>query len=173
MFRREGPGCVQGIDELTICNRLEGSDECPLEIQCEFRDTELTPDNHAFLHGQPTSKPGSWTNNKAMCDTKRCLDNLEAIAKYNSFEYEIYQNESKNRELVITDETDKKLAEDSFINAPTIFATNDNKYHVGKQNQKHGVCTIIYLSHGRWSEINSYIVKCKIDLIYRQTKSLG
>ena len=93
MFWGEGPGCIQGIAELTRCNRLEGSDEWPLEIQREFRETELTPDNHAFLHGQPTSKPGSWTNNKAMCGTKRCLDNLEAIAKYNSFECEIYQNE--------------------------------------------------------------------------------
>ena len=76
-----GPGCVQGMDELITCNRLEEQDEWLLEVQHEFRENSLSVDNHAFLHGRPTSKPGSWTNGQTTCGNPTCSESLQAIAK--------------------------------------------------------------------------------------------
>ena len=63
-----GLGCVQGIDELATRKRLEEQDEWPLQGQPEFRENCLSVDSHAFLHGQPTSKPGSWVNGQTTCE---------------------------------------------------------------------------------------------------------
>ena len=48
MFGRTGPGCVQGMDELTTCNRLEEQDEWLLQVQREFRGNCLSADSHFF-----------------------------------------------------------------------------------------------------------------------------
>ena len=48
IFWGSGPGCVQGMDELTTCNRLEEPDEWLLQVQREFRENNLAMDSHAF-----------------------------------------------------------------------------------------------------------------------------
>ena len=61
IFWGRGRGSVQGITELHECHRVEGDgNEWLLELQQQFREGALTTDNHKFLHGLPTSVPGSW-----------------------------------------------------------------------------------------------------------------
>ena len=49
---------LQGVTELVQCERCD--DEWLQEVQKEMRQGSLSADNHAFLHGLPTSVPGSW-----------------------------------------------------------------------------------------------------------------
>ena len=58
-FWGTGPGCVQGIDELTTCNRLEEQDEWLLQVQREFRENCLSIDSHVcFYMGDLHRSPG-------------------------------------------------------------------------------------------------------------------
>ena len=63
---------MNGVSELTICERHDNADEWLLEVQHEFRINKLSRDNHAFLHGEPTSVPGSFVNGKLTCDNPKC-----------------------------------------------------------------------------------------------------
>ena len=48
IFWGDGPGSVSAMNELTICERHEKTDDWLLEVQAEFRRNELTSDTHAF-----------------------------------------------------------------------------------------------------------------------------
>ena len=74
---------MQGMDELITCNRLDNQDDWLLEVQGEFRENCLSVDSHAFLHGQHTTKPGSWVNGQTTCGNHECSRNLDAIARDN------------------------------------------------------------------------------------------
>ena len=124
------------MDELTICNRLEEHDEWLLQVQREFRENNLSMDSHAFLHGRPTSKPGSWTNGQTTCDNPKCSEQLAAIAEDNSLECEKCKYEREKRKLVVTDKSDARLVQEVFRSAPAIFPNNDNKYHAGKMRSE-------------------------------------
>ena len=52
------------------CERFD--DPWLREAQEEIRCGNLSADNHAFLHGMPTSVPGSWCKGKALCGKVRC-----------------------------------------------------------------------------------------------------
>ena len=90
LFWGSGPGTVHGVSELTICERHDNADEWLLEVQEEFRENKLSSDNHAFLHGQATSKPGSSTNGQTTCGNTTCSERLESLAQYSSLECDIY-----------------------------------------------------------------------------------
>ena len=68
----DGAGTVQGLTELTICERHDNADDWLLEVQQEFRENQLSADNHAFLHGRPTSVPGSFVDGKLTCGQEEC-----------------------------------------------------------------------------------------------------
>ena len=72
-------GAVQGMTELTECKRLEDPDTWFLGVQDEFRRGALTEDTHAFLHGLPTSVPGSWLGGQVACGNQRCKDLLKTM----------------------------------------------------------------------------------------------
>ena len=85
-------------------------------------------DNHAFLHGRPTTVPGSWENGKTTCGQDDC-DSM--------------QNECATcvaargkRALVASSSDDPRFNEERVITAPAIFPNNDIKYHVGKQRAR-------------------------------------
>ena len=136
IFGGSGPGCVQGMDELITCNRLEEQDEWLLQVQREFRENNLSMDSHAFLHGRPTSKPGSWTNGQTTCDNPKCSEQLAAIREDNGLECEKCKYEREKRKLVVTDKSDARLVQEVFRCAPAIFPNNDNKYHAGKKRSE-------------------------------------
>ena len=69
IFWGDGEGTVAGVHELTTCER---HDRWLLEVQQEFRHCNLTLDNHAFLHGQPTTVPGSYVGNTVLCGREEC-----------------------------------------------------------------------------------------------------
>eukprot|EP00959_Pyramimonas_sp_CCMP1952_P369540 7740385-Pyramimonas_sp.AAC.1 len=71
------------MTELVECKRLEEKDEWFLGVQGEFRRGALTERTHQFLHGKLTDVPGTWLNNKPMCGSQACMQNVEAIAKDN------------------------------------------------------------------------------------------
>ena len=64
VFWHQGPGCVQGVTELDESIRCE--DEWLREVQDELRNGRLSNDNHNFLHGRPTTVPGSWVNGRPL-----------------------------------------------------------------------------------------------------------
>ena len=66
---------IQGMTELTTCERTR--DAWLTQVQNEFRRGELTDDSHAFLHGRPTSVPGSWTTGELLCRQLGCLALLQ------------------------------------------------------------------------------------------------
>ena len=70
VFWHQGPGCVQGVTELDECIRCK--DEWLREVQDEMRHGQLSHDNHNFLHGRPTTVPGSWVNGRPLCGNREC-----------------------------------------------------------------------------------------------------
>ena len=65
---------MQGVTELTECERIEKVDGGAWlqAVQEEFRRYEVSEDTHAFLHGLPTSVPGSWLAGEVLCGNARC-----------------------------------------------------------------------------------------------------
>ena len=62
--------CVQGLTELT--RRFRCEDVWWNEVLDQIRTLQLSEDNHAFLHGLPTSVPGSWVGGRATCENPKC-----------------------------------------------------------------------------------------------------
>ena len=61
---------MQGLTELVRCERT--GDAWLTEVQEQLRRGELSEDSHAFLHGNVTSVPGSWTLGRPACGTPAC-----------------------------------------------------------------------------------------------------
>ena len=61
---------MQGVTELIECERTD--DEWLQEVQNEFRNGRLSVNNHAFLHGESTTVPGSRVGCKATCGNPAC-----------------------------------------------------------------------------------------------------
>ena len=142
IFWGSGAGTVTGVSELTICERHDNADEWLLKVQDEFRTNILSADSHAFLHGEPTSVPGSYVNGKLECGHPSCEALLSDIGKDKvetilSKECSQCKHERKRRKLVITNEHDERLKQEQFIVATAIFPNNDIKYDVNKKRSVH------------------------------------
>ena len=61
---------IQGVTELMHCERCD--DAWLREVQEEVRQGDLSVNNHAFLHGQATTVPGSWVNGDVECGKAEC-----------------------------------------------------------------------------------------------------
>ena len=62
---------VQGVTELVECERTK--DLWLRSVQDEFRRGELTVETHAFLHGKPTTQPGSFFEGEVKCAANTCI----------------------------------------------------------------------------------------------------
>ena len=128
----KGSEGVQGVTELYQCERTH--DKWLQAVQEEFRHCALTETTHAFLHGCPTSVPGSYLNGRLCCADPTCLQILEARAPPERIldqECDTCRNERLSRALVIHSPDDSRLA-GHFAKAVCIFSTNALKYHVNK-----------------------------------------
>ena len=99
LFWSDGPGTVSGVTELTTCERHDKTDEWLLAVQDEFRRNELSSDTHAFLHGLPTKKPGSWLHGSATCGNAACASQAMEISKNNDSECEKCKQEINDENL--------------------------------------------------------------------------
>ena len=66
----EAAAGMQGMTELVRCERTQ--DAWLAELQGELRHGQLSDDNHKFLHGKPTTVPGSWIAGHATCEQPGC-----------------------------------------------------------------------------------------------------
>ena len=123
---------LQGVTELTRCERT--SDHWLASVQEELRYGTLSRDTHAFLHGQPTTKPGSWCNGGLTCGNRTCFRLLHSHATPQQIlkdECARCADERVSRRLVATAPDDPRFGE-TFQSAISIFSTNDLKYRVNK-----------------------------------------
>ena len=128
----EAAAGMQGMTELVSCERTQ--DAWLAELQGELRHGQLSDDNHKFLHGKPTSVPGSWIAGHATCEQPGCaaLPTLglrpEAIQEA---ECSYCAADRRSRILVAQGDADTRF-QNEFADAVAIFGTNDIKYHVNK-----------------------------------------
>ena len=122
----------QGIPELTACERTK--DLWLQDVQEEFRYSQLGSNTHAFLHGLPTTVPGSWLRGKPQCGLAAC----EALVRQRVTPQSILarecaacRQERASRRLVATDAEDPRFLA-RFVGAPSVFATNVRKCHTNK-----------------------------------------
>ena len=73
------PWGVQDMTELVTPHRCK--DLWYNEVVNEIRAMSLSVDNHAFLHGMPTTVPGSWVAGKTERGRKRCRKLVRTWAK--------------------------------------------------------------------------------------------
>ena len=120
------------MTELTRCERT--ADHWLASVQEELRHGTLSWDTHAFLHGQPTTKPGSWCNGELSCGNATCIRLLGSHAKPQQVlndECAVCATERVSRGLVASTPDDPRFGT-TFQSATSIFSTNDIKYHVNK-----------------------------------------
>ena len=123
---------LQGVTELTRCERT--ADQWLASVQEELRHGTLSRNTHAFLHGQPTTKPGSWCNGELTCGNMTCKRLLGPHAKPLQIlndECAVCASERGSRCLVASTPDDPRFGT-TFQAATSIFSTNDIKYHVNK-----------------------------------------
>lgn len=126
---------IQGITDLSVCERLDRDQEWLLSVQNEFRQGALSVDSHAFLHGHPTSVPGSYLKDKCLCGSSICTNLLiQEVSAQEILEKEcdICREERKWRCLVLQDADDPRCHSPTFINAPCIFPNRNMAFHANK-----------------------------------------
>ena len=84
---------MQGVTELVRCERT--ADAWLTEVQQQLRYGQLSNDNRAFLHGRPTSVPGSWLGGRITCGNAVC----GKIASANASPEQILAQECRNGAL--------------------------------------------------------------------------
>ena len=127
------PECgFQGVTELTECERTK--DTWLQDLQEEFRYSQLSSNSHAFLHGQPTTVPGSWLRGEAECGNDLCRSLVRRGASPSEIlkeECAKCQEERTSRRLVANGPDDPRFL-GHFLGAPSVFATNVRKCHINK-----------------------------------------
>ena len=114
-----GPeGGLQGVTELATCERC--TDPWLREVQSQIRNGNMSKDNHAFLHGLPTSVPGSWVEGDVSCGNATCRNLVGAgqkraragssapFKRIMQKECVTWQQERKSKALVAHTAADKK-----------------------------------------------------------------
>ena len=98
-----------------------------------MRVGKLSDYMHAFLHGQPTTVPGSWCRGDVLCGSPACraLRRAHKPTEIKMQECKICREERASRRLVSYGPQDARCTRE-FASAPAIFATNDIKHHVNK-----------------------------------------
>ena len=123
-----------------MCIILKGSAPCrrPLGISSvareQLRHGDLSDNNHRFLHGRPTTVPGSWIAGQATCQQPSCaaLPTQGLIPEaIQEAECSYCAADRRSRILVAQGAADTRFQKE-FADAVAIFGTNDIKYHVNK-----------------------------------------
>jgi len=126
IFWGSGEGTVQGVTELTECVRTE--DAWLLQVQNEMRAGALSLDSWNFLHGHPTTVPGSFVDGACACGNKRCI----ASWAQSKQECSKCQVERKDKHRVMNAKGDERHRTEHFLRAHAIFPNNDIKCEVNK-----------------------------------------
>ena len=104
------------------------------DLQEEFRYSQLSSNSHAFLHGLPTTVPGSWLRGEPNCGNAVCQSLVKRCAtpsKILKEECATCRQERASRRLVATGADDPRFL-GHFVGAPSVFATNVRKCHTNK-----------------------------------------
>ena len=128
----EAAAGMQGMTELVRCERTQ--DAWLAELQGELRHGQLSDDNHKFLHGKPTTVPGSWIAGHTTCEQPGCaaLPTLGLRPKaIQEAECSYCAADRRSRILVAQGDADTRF-QNEFADAVAIFGTNDIRYHVNK-----------------------------------------
>ena len=134
------------MTELVQCERCD--DDWLKEVQQELRFGKLSSNNHKFLHGMPTSVPGSWVNGDVECGRESCRHLATAYLDEPLSKFKGKRKLETNPEVVVVQEcafckrerqrkcrvaqTSNAFKEAPFDVAPAIFANNDVKYNANK-----------------------------------------
>ena len=127
-------GGIQGVTELRQCERTQ--DQWLQELQAELRTGHLSKNNHDFLHGRPTTVPGSWleAHGRPTCGTMSCQQlHLQNISPTTIMRKECptCQRERLSKQLVAKGPQDSRFTKD-LTRAHAIFSTNVVKCHVNR-----------------------------------------
>merc|ERR1711994_1036769 len=142
---------IQGVIELSQVERCK--DGWFGEVQQQVRHGCLSEDNWNFLHGRPTTVPGSWANNRAQCGQTRCsalastppvdsrVSKKTRATSYTNDEIlrsecDVCKAERASKARVATDANDPRFSSEKFSKAIAIFAHNDVKYDTNKTRAK-------------------------------------
>jgi hypothetical protein len=138
-------GCVAGITELTQPMRCK--DAWYNEVLEECRMGELSDNNYNFLHGLPTTVPGSYRAGRPQCGNAPCERTMqlmsrmpltrEAIGALNLGECQTCRHERQSRRRVARGPEDPRFREKKFVDALLIVANNDVKYDINKRRALH------------------------------------
>ena len=127
-------GGLQGVTELVQCERTQ--DKWLQELQAELRTGHLSENNHGFLHGRPTTVPGSWleAHKRPICGEVTCQQlHAQSIAATTITQKECTtcQAERASKRLVAYGPDDPPFANE-LARAQAIFSTNVVKCHVNR-----------------------------------------
>ena len=122
---------LHGVTELQRPERCK--DVWYNEVLDECRQGDMSQDSCNFLHGLPTTVPGSWTRSGASCLKAGC----QRLAGkpwdvIRGEECVVCQTERSSKQLVATGPDDPRFASDIFTSAPLIVPNNDIKFHTNK-----------------------------------------
>jgi len=139
-------GGIQGVTELVQCERCD--DNWFKEVQQELRFGKLSSNNHKFLHGRPSSVPGSWVNGDVECGRQSCRHLATAYLDMPLSSFKGKRKMETDPEIIMEQEcafckrerqrkcrvaqTSNVFKEAPFDVAPAIFANNDVKYDANK-----------------------------------------
>ena len=113
-----------------------------------MREGKLSSNNHAFLHGSPTTVCGSWLNNKCQCGNGSC-DEVSSRIPSAAWDEILKQEENcsicidarHSRQRVARGSDDPRFYAEKFVDAPGIFPKNDIKYDVNKKRAQQFAAT--------------------------------
>ena len=123
-------GGMQGITELVQCERCD--DDWLRAVQHEIRTGSLSADNHAFLHGRPTSVPGSWMGDDVGCRNAACKALVQHGGKQTCASNENYiqskecskcKADRASRALVAMTDKDPRFKKKCLLNAQQFLRT--------------------------------------------------
>ena len=103
----------------------------------ECRDGKMSVDTHAFLHGKPTSVPGSYITGDVTCGKKRCalLMTTSTAAEILKKECDDCKDDRASRARVVSPTNvlaTKDLKTTKFNNAMYVVPNNDLKFEINK-----------------------------------------
>jgi hypothetical protein len=122
-----------GVNQLIeLKEQVRCSDPWWNAVLGEFRVRQLTKDTHAFLHGQRTSVPGSWTEGTCTCGNSACAKLCgSAWKRIKENECKACRDERRRRVRVVAQDDDR-LNESKFQKCIAIVANNDLKHEICK-----------------------------------------
>ena len=117
------------LDEQVRFGRGDKCDKWWVQVLNECRFGAMTVNTHAFLHGLPTSVPGSWRETDGCdCGCSRCSSLCgQGPDTIKARECQICKKERARRCRVASGPQDPKLKSKKFKHAVTVVANNDIK----------------------------------------------